>query len=448
MPVNTDTNFDASVIYSPIFIIFKYMICVNPFSFNNNIDFMKTYCYNNNYKIRKEETQKKMEAEVSYTSILTALMLTSVPGSAMILYLRFRKAHFSKWDVTLLLAAFGMLAARLFLPVEILTVTHSVYVTAFYADFCDLLNCPLIGKLPLVGCLIILSLAGTVILCTLWISRYRNTARLIRRGKLTGYHTAGGKDLPVIESRFVTHACLIGLLHPAIILPSELHGNRDDIILHEANHYIHHDLPVKYVFELLCMVFWWNPLVWLISRQAGNMLELRNDFHTTAGFSMERKLRYAETLLAEARKQTGHRERNQALAGIGLDASESLLRTRIHSILNAPPGRQTLLPALILMGTLLLSFGVIIEPSSPPDGGEYYHVTRDSFFIDNGETYELYLDGDYVLDYTRILPDFSELPIYKKGDYHDKKNIFNLIRRYHRYPGPSGFYISSPLCQP
>ena len=387
-----------------------------------------------------------MEAEVSFTSFITALMLTSVPGSAVILYLKVRRSHFSKTDVTLLLTAFGVLAARLLLPVEVLTVTHSVFVTRIYPDFCKCLQTPVIGELSLSACFIILSLAGSVILTARRIRLYVQTARIVRRGKVSGYYPAAGKDLPIIESALVTEPFLIGLLHPAIILPAELHGNREDIILHEANHYLHHDLLCKSCFELLCMIFWWNPLIWLLRRETANMLELRNDFHTTAGFTMEEKLRYAQTLLAEAKKLTRAKEKRPALAGIGLDSSGSFLSTRIHSILEEPQKTRPMLPVLILIGAVLLSFGVIIEPSSPPMGAGYYSCHPEkSFIIEDNGVYEIYLDGVFFSDYDYIFSDFSELKIYQKGEYHDKKIIFNLIRRIHLSHTAPCQYLCSPL---
>ena len=47
--------------------------------------------------------------------------------------------------------------------------------------------------------------------------------------------------------------------------------------MHEVGHYIKRDLFLKCFFEILCLLYWWNPLVYIVRYYFSNILEIRND---------------------------------------------------------------------------------------------------------------------------------------------------------------------------
>lgn len=386
---------------------------------------------------RRRLYKRTMKIQVTYTSILTAFMLTSILSSLPVLYMKFKKTNYSRTEVRLLILAFSIIAARLLFPVEVLTVTHSVFVTTLYDGFCTWLRTPIIGDLPCYACLALFSLAGTFIIAAWKIRRYAVILHMIKRGTAAGSVNAG-KEIPIIESRLVSEPFLAGLIHPFIVLPAELYGNRDDIIRHELNHYRHHDLLYKYFFELLCIIFWWNPVMYLLRDQIGNMLEIRNDFRTTASLSEEDRLQYADTLLAAAKGKS------RSSFGIGLSGTQSFLKTRVYSVLNESEQKKTLIPIVLTIGMTLLSFGIIVEPSLSSDdlSSELYVCYPDeSYIIENNGHFEIYLNGIYFYEYDHIFSDFAEFPVYQKGEYIDEKIIFNIIRSFHINRNPPCFYI-------
>ena len=83
----------------------------------------------------------------------------------------------------------------------------------------------------------------------------QQTRRII---KVQGYTAAS------VESAFG-----IGVIHKRIILPdkdyteAELHY----VLLHEYTHFLNHDTIVKQLVTLFCIIFWWNPVVYLLQKR-------------------------------------------------------------------------------------------------------------------------------------------------------------------------------------
>ena len=77
----------------------------------------------------------------------------------------------------------------------------------------------------------------------------------------------GVKKLEFKNSLYdVSTPIIAGYIRPIIYLPdiefsdSELYY----ALLHECMHYLHKDLWVKLLIEIICAIYWWNPLIYLL----------------------------------------------------------------------------------------------------------------------------------------------------------------------------------------
>lgn len=104
---------------------------------------------------------------------------------------------------------------------------------------------------------------------------------------------------------------VVGLLRPRLLLPEEGYDARSlaFIFRHELTHCRRHDLWYQLALLLANAVHWFNPLVWLMVRQAQGDLELTCDDAVVAGADRETRRAYSETLLAAL-----HRQRRAALS--------------------------------------------------------------------------------------------------------------------------------------
>lgn len=60
----------------------------------------------------------------------------------------------------------------------------------------------------------------------------------------------------------------IGLLHKRIFLPGRMYTEAElkNILLHEYTHFINHDTWIKFYMNIFSVLFWWNPMVYLLEK--------------------------------------------------------------------------------------------------------------------------------------------------------------------------------------
>ncbi|NWK56281.1 hypothetical protein HW115_11720 [Verrucomicrobiaceae bacterium N1E253] len=134
-----------------------------------------------------------------------------------------------------------------------------------------------------------------------------------------------------------------GILRPAILLPSHFpdlpREHRDMILLHELEHIRRRDIPWRMVLELLAIVFWFNPLVWLALRAYDLQVEKScDDTVLRAGYPASK---YGEVLLASVRGGVP----GGAAGVVSKVASPAQLRARMFSIVQKEKSRLPLTQA-------------------------------------------------------------------------------------------------------
>lgn len=94
----------------------------------------------------------------------------------------------------------------------------------------------------------------------------------------------------------------LGLFRPVIVLPERLwDADGSELMLrHELTHIRRRDVAYKLVMYLACWVNWFNPLVWLMNRAAGQNLELCCDDEVTRGLTDAQRRQYGTMLLDAA----------------------------------------------------------------------------------------------------------------------------------------------------
>lgn len=92
---------------------------------------------------------------------------------------------------------------------------------------------------------------------------------------------------------------LIGALHPTILLPGEDIPERELrlILTHELTHCKRKDLLYKLVLLAVRTLHWFNPLVHLLSKQAGELCELSCDEAVVRGMNGTQRKEYGLTIL-------------------------------------------------------------------------------------------------------------------------------------------------------
>ena len=84
------------------------------------------------------------------------------------------------------------------------------------------------------------------------------------------------RDIPVCSTAFLKSPMIIGFVQPCIYLPIHLISAYNEVdlkymLLHELQHYRHHDALANVLMNLAGVVYWFHPLVWF------SLKEMRND---------------------------------------------------------------------------------------------------------------------------------------------------------------------------
>ncbi|WP_077612172.1 M56 family metallopeptidase [Clostridium sp. Marseille-P2415] len=231
-------------------------------------------------------------------------------------------------------------------------------------------------------------------------------------GKLTKFK--------IIRTGIVSVPMFFGLFTPRIILPEvELSGEELCYILrHEVTHYYKHDLWIKLLVELISIIYWWNPLVYILKQEIDKILEIRVDMIVTKTFNEAEKINYLECLLKIA-KETAPSQ----ISGFSLafdSRTVSVLSQRFHIILDGrshkKSGIKNSLLFIFMIFILIFSLFVVIEPYSIAleDQQNTLELTAETAFlvVNPDEGYDIYVNDTYFATATEIRDSYSNLSIY------------------------------------
>lgn len=221
---------------------------------------------------------------------------------------RFRP-HFGVLTMVLL---YLFCAARLLLPLEFphtVIVSDSVAYPRIY-NFLTRKPEP-VTHLPVGLLLCAIWLFGTVFLLIRYALQYRKAIRAARQAKPWDSRTASllseirrqtgrtikvrGRTAANIESAFG-----VGVLRRYIILPDKTYTDAElhYILLHEYTHFLNHDTAVKLLVTLYCIIFWWNPVVYLLQKDLEQTLELKCDRAIAQTLNAQERTAYLRAILS------------------------------------------------------------------------------------------------------------------------------------------------------
>ena len=378
----------------------------------------------------------------SFSSLYMSLLFANV--MILFLYLAFQNQK--------LLLKFGfpmtgtvLLAAivRMLVPFEFLHLSHNIYfpeqVSIVIGEFLqpqffgDRFSCWSFTKM--------IWLAGILIFAVRTLKRERATAKLIADESYEIPETAPAyhifrkiqEEIPRtsrIELRvlpLIRVPMIYGLRHPYILLPEHFDLDKRSlyyILRHESTHYLHHDLLLKVLIKIFCIVYWWNPFCKPLKKQTDLVLEMRVDQEIAK--TPRQKIEYTlclETVMQHLLNPTSAPSPEPVSSISFCKKSCSATIQRVNILLeNETPshkGLQCILVSFIVI-FFVLSFTYIFEASSdPPLGIEIQTDSLDAsnaYFIErNDGTYEFYLHDEYW-DTVDSLKYFDKnIPIYQEG---------------------------------
>ena len=159
----------------------------------------------------------------------------------------------------------------------------------------------------------------------------------------------GVKEPQMLVCEAITTPTVTGLFRPTLLLPHERYDLNDlrYILRHELCHLKRRDMLLKFVLLLANTMHWFNPMVYLMLRQADEDIELACDSAATDDLDRAERAAYSRTLLAAVQSNV------RALpATTCFGSTVERLKRRITNVLGAQKKRGLGVVALVLALTL------------------------------------------------------------------------------------------------
>lgn len=180
------------------------------------------------------------------------------------------------------------------------------------------------------------------------------------------------RRVELIESPHLRSPCLSGHFRPRLIVPRPLLGvlNRDelrDVFQHELAHLERRDIALGWLLEAICILHWFNPLVWHVAARLRAEREEACDELALERLAPDHQRAYGATLLKVAET---FMKPPPSTSTAGVLSGRDDLQERMRSILQFQPRTRTW---VVGFGTwLILAITGLTDPprqpAAPPGG--------------------------------------------------------------------------------
>lgn len=354
--------------------------------------------------------------KITYTSILSAICSSILLLGFLSVYIWKKQENYSLYEVKLLIFCTVLTGVRLFFPIDICGISHTIGIKILYLELCRFMRGK-IGFLSHFSVLFLISLLGSFLILVQKSLSYISFIKLIKEIRPIEYIRVKKykkvKKIPILKVDSIEDPFIVGIKNPYIIIPNIDEETKKIVLLHEVGHYIKRDLFLKCFFEILCLLYWWNPLVYIVRYYFSNILEIRNDLIVCNELSEIEKIHYVEILLKMSRTKALKRRGTLSFF------NGSFLKIRISSILNEEQKKQVNIKLFFFLIAIILSGTIVIEPVADlklhaPYFEEDDIVKKNNFFVKTENGYELYMNGTYIGTLDEIPNELKNINIRRK----------------------------------
>lgn len=157
----------------------------------------------------------------------------------------------------------------------------------------------------------------------------------------------------------LTSPMLAGIRNPGLYVPEKAFTleELEFIFSHELSHYMRHDLWYKMLMLIVTTIYWFNPALYLMQREAEKDIENLCDGKMAAHYTMKDRMKYGELLLKIAASQN-----HIPYMSVGFSDGKKVFKDRILYMKNLRRLKEKVFPA-VLLGTILVGAQVVVGVS-------------------------------------------------------------------------------------
>ena len=175
-------------------------------------------------------------------------------------------------------------------------------------------------------------------------------------------------------NNLISSPLLIGFFRPYIILPTAdlPPADFDYIIRHELMHFKRRDMFYKWLVQFTVCIHWFNPFVYLMSREIGRICELSCDEAVIRKLDAQGRRAYGDTLLNAIGLGGSYKD---SLVSLTLNESKELLKERLDAIMNFKKiPKWAIFASLFLTGMFVCGFSFLGAYAANTHNGTYLNA--------------------------------------------------------------------------
>ena len=257
--------------------------------------------------------------------------------------------------------------------------------------------------------------------------------RQLKKVVSTMKKTASAKDLTICISDKIGVPCLVGVMQPKILIPERILQDPElyeCALSHERAHYQQKDHLWTAVRIFICIVYWWNPLVWVGAKCAEEDAELACDARVLKGQTPEGRKKYGYALLQILSGAQGDSYRMCIATSLG--GSKKSMKMRIQEIANGTVTKKGVLFPLLLVMLMVLVMGCAAPTqkswfkTADWETGE----TEDATYTEAEYSYVLQDDINSMLLYCEVYEygELLERSVLSYGNIYEKNSTMKFRR--------------------
>lgn len=368
-----------------------------------------------------------------YSLIWTFLI--SCPMLLLIFILRRRSDYLTKYGVTFISILYIFCTVRMLFPIEFPSHQKVICDSYLYSFLMNLYaKSEDIHKKIVMAVILTIWIIGIIIAVVHKMREWNKVKGYLIKGTSEGDGVAE-KILREIDSECpikieynlaIAEPFIKGLRHPVIYLPEKECNEKEleFILMHEYLHWKRKDLWKKFIINIIGMIFWWNPLAYLLCKDLDQIIELNCDNAMSKKYSEMDTLYYLDTLtyMAGGRRANFDKVSSDTL-GFVKKLEVRPLKQRFHYVMFKKDDKRTQRKMnLFILGVSVIwfvaSYYFILQP-------EYIvpltdmHQENTPFVSDGENSYlEEQKDGTYIFHYgkyeEKVLKEDVENGIYEE----------------------------------
>lgn len=370
-------------------------------------------------------------------SLIIAILLFNL-ALAVIALLQKRTWYLARFGTSalVLLMLFG--AVRLFLPISLAPVTSAIHSYVLLPEIVTILRTELLPGVEVQAVILTLWGVGSVFMLLrlmLTLRKLRKLKQLYNITRSDNSHAVqaaqriGLKHYEIIVSPHVKAPFVTGFFRALIYLPVlDIPGDEFEVILrHEYQHFKQCDFLAKAFYNMLTIVFWWNPFVHYFHRNLDRLLEVRCDAAVIKCLTNGEKAMYIEALYNVMRyAERSDTARIPVEPTTSTDSSfvltgtadyESFVEQRFRLIAsNERSVKMQIISIALVMVVFSVSFLFIVQPYIDPPAADVVGAYRVSpevmhIVITADGRYKVFAYGEFVTEIPEIPEVFADLPV-------------------------------------